>query len=84
MGFSAVTKKAMACAYHYCDACFWWITSARSRLCASAIYLYIVLGKSGMYILGIAAFYHDSSDCLIKEEQDEALKTNYEGTYELD
>lgn len=62
MGISIGPKKALVVAYHHSDGANRRVVNISSRLCTCPFHLYTFLN---MKILGISAYYHDSSACLV-------------------
>lgn len=62
MGISFGPKKALVVAYYHSDGANRRVVNISSRLCTCPFHLYTFLS---MKILGISAYYHDSSACLV-------------------
>ena len=60
---------------HYCDVDTWRFINTCTRFCSGAFNIHPLLGVAHVY-LGNFVFY--------KEQQEKALKENYEERYELD
>jgi len=62
MGLSFCPKKALDVAHYHCDGAIRRVVNIGSRLCFCPFHLYTFLT---MKILGISAYYHDSSACFV-------------------